>query len=172
MHAYIYKINIIKNIKFSILPFLKTTLKNKITIKMKVSLVLLMLLFINKSFAQKSLHIYGGKEHDVYLGCLNCDTYNPNSIWNTYGTHGSSYNSKSIWNSYGSYGSEYSNTSPFNTYAIDPPVIVDKDGGFYGYFTVNTYKDKRADFPLAMTIYKFYDLIRNDVAKWYNKIFN
>jgi hypothetical protein len=124
------------------------------------------------TFGQKTLHIYGGKDHDVYLGCLNCDNYNSNSIWNAYGTYGSKYNSKSIWNSYGNYGSEYSNTSPFNSYASNPPVIVDKDGGFYGYFTVNAYASKRADFDLALTICKYYDLIRDDVAKWYEKIFN
>jgi len=37
------------------------------------------------SFGQKQLHIYGGKDHDVYLGCLNCDNYDSNSIWNAYG---------------------------------------------------------------------------------------
>ena len=47
----------------------------------------------------------------------------------------------------------------------------DKEGNFYGYFTVNEYKAKRADFGLALTIYKYYDLIRDDVSKWYDKIF-
>lgn len=139
---------------------------------MKYLVTLLFVIIGLTSYGQKSLHIYGGKDHDVYLGCINCDSYNSNSIWNEYGTYGSSYNSKSIWNSYGSYGSEYSSTSPFNSYASHPPVIVDKDGGFYGYFTVNKYKDKRADFSLAMTIYKYYDLIRDNVSKWYDKIFN
>ena len=138
---------------------------------MKIFLTAVLILTAIITFGQKQLHIYGGKDHDVYLGCLNCDNFNTNSIWNSYGTYGSSYNSKSIWNSYGIYGSEYSSTSPFNSYASDPPVIVDKDGGFYGYFTINEYKDKRADFKLALTIYKFYDLIREDVAKWYEKIF-
>ncbi|QJB32554.1 hypothetical protein HF329_14970 [Chitinophaga oryzae] len=138
---------------------------------MKVILIVLLVLSGLTTFGQQALHIYGGKGHDVYLGCLNCDNYNANSVWNAYGTYGSRYNAKSIWNSYGDYGSEYSSTSPFNPYAGDPPVVVDKDGGFYGYFTVNEYNDKRANFKLALTIYKFYDLIRDDVAKWYDKIF-
>ena len=138
---------------------------------MKITLTVVIILIAICSFGQKQLEIYGGKDHDVYLGCLNCDSYNSNSIWNEYGTYGSSYNSKSIWNEYGSYGSEYSSTSPFNSYASDPPVIVDKDGGFYGYFTINEYKSKRANFELALTIYKYYDLIRDDVSKWYDKIF-
>lgn len=138
---------------------------------MKLFFTLALILSTIFSFGQKQLHIYGGRDHDIYLGCLNCDSYNSNSIWNAYGTYGSSYNSKSIWNSYGSYGSEYSSTSPFNSYASYPPVIVDKDGNFYGYFTTNEYKSQRADFNLALTIYKYYDLIREDVSKWYQKIF-
>lgn len=138
---------------------------------MKHLLLSFLLLASIPTFSQKTLHIYGGADHDVYLGCINCDSYNSNSIWNAYGTYGSKYNAKSIWNAYGNYGSEYSSTSPFNSYASNPPVIVDKEGGFYGYFTVNTYKSKRADFDLALTICKYYDLIRDDVAKWYDKIF-
>lgn len=138
---------------------------------MKISLIAAFILSSFLSLGQKPLYIYGGKDHDVYLGCLNCNNYSSNSIWNEYGAYGSKYNSKSIWNEYGSYGSEYSGTSPFNPYASDPPVIVDKDGGFYGYFTVNEFKDQRADFKLVLIIYKNYDLIRDDVSKWYDKIF-
>ncbi len=138
---------------------------------MKKIILILLLIISTQTFSQKTLHLYGGEDHDKYLGCLNCNSYDQNSIWNSYGTYGSSYNSNSIWNSYGSFGSEYSSTSPFNSYASNPPVVVDKDGNFYGYFTVNAYKDKRATFNLAMTIYKYYDLIRDDVSKWHDKIF-
>ncbi len=116
--------------------------------------LLLFFLLTSTSFCQV-LHLYGGKNHDEYLGCLNCDIYDRNSIWNEYGTYGSQYNSNSPWNAYGT----------------NPPVVVDKDGNFYGYFTVNKYKDKRANFGLALSIYKYYDLIGDDVSKWYEKIF-
>ena len=138
---------------------------------MKLIFTVLSILTVIFSSGQKALHIYGGTGHDVYLGFLNCDNYNTNSIWNEYGTYGSNYCLKSIWNEYGTYGSDYSNESPFNAYASYPPVIVDKDGGFYGYFTVNQYRSKRADIKLVMTIYKFYELIRDDVSEWYEKIF-
>lgn len=138
---------------------------------MRIVIVFCCLLCSIFSFSQKSLHIYGGKDHDVYLGCLNCSKYDQNSIWNQYGTYGSKYNASSIWNKYGDYGGKYSDTSPFNPYASTPPVIVDKDGGFYGYFTVNTYKDKRADFKLVLTIYKYHDEIADDVVTWYDKLF-
>jgi len=121
--------------------------------------------------AQTPLHLYGGKDHDVYLGCINCDKYNSNSIWNAYGTYGSKYNSNSIWNAYGTYGSKYNSLSPWNAYSNDSPVVVDKEGNFYGYFTVNTSKSKRADFKLALVIYEYHDLISDDVSKWYDKIF-
>ena len=138
---------------------------------MKKTLIVFLLIVIGFSVKAETLYIYGGQNHDVFLGCLNCNNYSQNSIWNEYGKYGSSYNAKSIWNSYGTYGSNYSAYSPWNSYATYPPVIVDADGGFYGYLTINSYKAKRADFGLAMTLYKYYDLIRDDVGKWYDKIF-
>lgn len=131
---------------------------------------LLFLMLTSKAYSQ-TLHMYGGKNHDVYLGCLNCDKYNSNSIWNAYGTYGSKYNSNSIWNAYGTYGSKYNSYSPWNAYSSDPPVVVDKDGNFYGYFTVNTIQNNRFESDFALTIYKYYDLIMNDVIKWHDKIF-
>lgn len=119
----------------------------------------------------QELYIYGGKDHDVCLGCLTCSEYSSESIWNEYSQYGNEYNSNSIWNEYGTYGNEYSQYSPWNEYGSNPPVIVDKEGNFYGYFTVNKYKRNRAEFDLALIIYKYYDLIRKDVTAWYRKIF-
>lgn len=133
--------------------------------------VLSMFLFSLKGTGQVALQLYGGEDHDVYLGCLNCDKYNSNSIWNAYGTFGSKYNSNSIWNSYGKFGGKYSSNSPFNTYASNPPVVVDKEGNFYGYFTVNKYNSKRSDSQLSLTIYNFWETIKEDVTDWYEKIF-
>ena len=103
----------------------------------------------------QTLYIYGGEDHDVFLGKLNA----------------SKYDSKSIWNEYGTYGSAYSSYSPFNSYASYPPVIVDEEGNFYGYFTVNKYKSKRANFDLVNIICEYYESIREDVDEWYDKIF-
>ena len=96
--------------------------------------------------------IFGGDDYDVYLGKLNASKYDSESIWNEYGSYGNSYSSTSIWNEYSSYGSDYSSYSPFNEYATYPPVIVDAQGNFYGYFTVNEYKSKRAEFNLVLII--------------------
>lgn len=132
--------------------------------------IILFFIFFSITYSQ-TLHIYGGQNHDQYLGCLNCNDYDNNSIWNEYGTYGSNYNSMSIWNAYGTYGGEYNNNSPWNPYGTNPPVVVDKNGDFYGYFTVNESTSKRANFSLARSIYKYHDMIKDDVSKWYKKIF-
>lgn len=119
----------------------------------------------------QTLYIYGGEDHDVFLGKLNASKYDSKSIWNEYGTYGSEYNANSIWNEYGTYGSAYSSYSPFNSYASYPPVIVDEEGNFYGYFTVNKYKSKRSNFDLVNIICEYYESIREDVDEWYDKIF-
>lgn len=119
----------------------------------------------------QTLYIYGREDHDVFLGKLNASKYDSKSIWNEYGTYGSEYNTNSIWNEYGTYGSAYSSYSPFNSYASYPPVIVDEEGNFYGYFTVNKYKSKRANFDLVNIICEYYESIREDVDEWYDKIF-
>lgn len=136
----------------------------------KITILLFLSIFITNSYSQ-DLHLYGGTSHDVYLGCLNCNAYDSNSIWNAYGTYGSKYNSTSIWNKYGTFGSEYNSLSPWNRYSSTPPVVVDKAGKFYGYFTRNSNTSNRAEFELAITVYKYYDLIMDDVAKWYEKLF-
>jgi hypothetical protein len=136
----------------------------------KIFLIILFLTFCN-SYSQKIL-IFGGQNHDVFLGCLNCSKYDDNSIWNKYGDFGSKYNDKCIWNKYGDYSGKYSDISPFNKYGSYPPVLVDKDGNFYGYFTANSYKDKATDVKLALFIIENWETISEDVGGYYEKIFN
>jgi hypothetical protein len=85
------------------------------------------------------LMIFGGPDHQTYLGCLNCSQYAADSVYNQYGEHGSPYSRTSIWNHYGDFGSPYSTYSSCNPYATDPPVIVDQSGNAYGRVTVNQY---------------------------------
>ena len=120
----------------------------------------------------KDLHLYvdDGSDH-VYLGCFSCSPYDSNSIWNEYGTYGSEYSSNPIWNEYGTYGSEYSNSSPWNEYSSSNPVLVDKDGGFYGYFTCNRYRSKRVDSNLMDFLCENRGYIKKHREKAYYKIF-
>ncbi|WP_429408259.1 hypothetical protein [Paraburkholderia sp. MM5482-R1] len=83
------------------------------------------------------LLLFGGRDHDVFLGCLTCSQYDQHSVQNEYGPHGSPYESTSIFNHYGDYGSAYSDVSPCNRFANNPPVIVDQNGKFYGRLTLN-----------------------------------
>lgn len=132
---------------------------------------LMLCLIFSGTVTSQTLHLFGGSNHDVYLGCLTCNSYDDNSIWNEYGTFGSVYDSKSIWNEHGTYGSEYNSDSPWNEYGSNPPVVVDKEGNFYGYFTINEHKSNRANFELVLVIYKYYEFIREDVGEWYSKLF-
>lgn len=123
------------------------------------------------SYLPTVLYIYGGKNEEDYLGKINASKYDSESIWNEYGKYGNKYNSKSIWNSYGTYGNSYSSYSPFNDYASHPPVLRDRNGKFYGYFTSNKYKTKRANYGIVDVICENYEKIREDVSAWYDKIF-
>jgi len=90
-----------------------------------------------------ALLLFGGHGHDVFLGCLNCSPFDRGSVCNEFGNHGSPFARESIWNEFGSYGSAFSSTSPWNEFASDPPVIVDREGNFYGYFTANQMHPRR-----------------------------
>jgi hypothetical protein len=93
--------------------------------------------------AVSKLMIFGGQDHKTYLGCLNCNEYATDSVYNSYGNSGSPYSTQSIWNHYGEYGSPYSTHSACNPDASDPPVIVDQNGTFYGRPTLNEYHAQR-----------------------------
>ncbi len=136
----------------------------------KILFLVLSLTFSLSSFSQ-TLHLYGGQNHDVYLGCLNCSDIDSDSIWNDIGTYGNNIHFNSIWNNMGTYGNDVSNYSPWSNFASYPPVIVDKQGNFYGYLTVNEFKSKRVNFKLALILYKYHNNIKDDVSEWYRKLF-
>lgn len=138
---------------------------------MKKLLLLILGFLLSLSIQSQTLLIYGGDNHDVFLGCLNCSKYDSNSIWNKYGDNGSKYNTNSIWNKYSDYSGKYSNNSPFNKYASNPPVLVDPDGNFYGYFTADKYFSKRTTNQLALLIIDNWEIISDDVGEAYDKIF-
>lgn len=131
---------------------------------------LLSFLFCFVFYAQ-TLHLYGGSDKDQYLGCLNCDTFDKNSIWNSFGDYGNVLSSKSIWNSSGNYGSSYSTYSPWSTYAAYPPAILDENGNFFGYMTLNTFASERSELELAQILCKYHDSIKKDLSGWYDKLF-
>ncbi|MBL1174008.1 hypothetical protein [Pantanalinema sp. GBBB05] len=90
------------------------------------------------SFAGGHLLIFGGPNHQVFLGCITCNQSIPEAIDNEYGKYGSPYATTSIFNKYGTFGSPYSQLSVCNPQASHPPVVVDEEGNFYGHLNVNT----------------------------------
>ena len=66
-----------------------------------------------------------------YLGNLNANPYDQNSVSNPLGEFGSPYSQDSINNPFGVYGSPYSNKSINNPYATEAPIVVDPDAYDY-----------------------------------------
>lgn len=110
----------------------------------------------------KALLLFGGDDHKTFLGCLNCNKYDSGSICNKYGEHGSKYAGQSIWNKYGEFGSRYSSESPWNQYASNPPVIVDREGDFYGYLTANKSNPQRTRIPLYVALTDAWEKVTDD----------
>lgn len=65
----------------------------------------------------------------TYLGNLNSNQYDPNSVSNPYGPYGSPYGVYSTKNPYGEYGSPYSAESPNNPYSTGSVGVPSPDGG-------------------------------------------
>lgn len=86
-------------------------------------------------------------DNNNYLGCLSCDEFARDSLFNEFGLFGNKFNRDSILNNFGEYGSPYSNTSACNKFATKPPKVVDGAGNFYGYLTTNTLHAKRVEHP-------------------------
>ena len=83
-------------------------------------------------------------EDGTFLGKLNSNEIDSDSIFNPYGSFGSEYSPTSIFNMYSSYGGKYALQSPFNEYSSTPPKIF-LNGKFAGYLTLNTYVSPRID---------------------------
>lgn len=79
-----------------------------------------------------------------YLGRVNRNPYDINSIAHQYGEFGNSFSVKSILNKYGPYGSPYSGLSPYNEFSRTPPRFV-KNGKILAYLTANQFIGPRVD---------------------------
>lgn len=85
---------------------------------------------------QPRLHIYAGPLHKEYLGCLNCDQYDVNSIWDGYGPFGwdNGYIGLSHFNVYFVKNGQY---SACDAYAKDPPILIDRSRKDYGRLNIS-----------------------------------
>ncbi len=76
--------------------------------------------------------------HDgQFLGFVNGNAFDPESVCNPYGNYGSVYSSTSLWNPYGNYGSKVGTFSAFNEISAQPPVLFDGETPI-AYITVNS----------------------------------
>lgn len=103
----------------------------------------------------KALLLFGGQDHKDFLGCLNCVNTSQVSVCNEFGKYGSMFNSDSIWNSFGKYGSSFSEYSPWNSFTDKAPIIVDRDGLSYGYFSVNAFHHDRTRIRWLVALLEF-----------------
>jgi hypothetical protein len=71
----------------------------------------------------------------TFLGKLNGDQYDSESICNVYGAYGSPYNN-GIFNKYGDYGGTYSRMGAYNPNAQKPPAIIE-DNQIIAFITKN-----------------------------------
>jgi hypothetical protein len=100
--------------------------------------------------------LFGGPSGDVFLGTITRDPADPNSICNQTGVHGSSFQQLSIWNPFGQYGSTFQQTSSWNSFAQTPPRVVDSNGNFHGFFTVNQFLPNRTTEPDLVAVLNFF----------------
>lgn len=112
---------------------------------------------------QAKLMLFGGSEHDDYIGCLDCSKFSSDAICNEFGSMGSKFSSNSIFKNFGKYGNHFSSKSPWNqfTSSNDVPVLVDESGNFYGYFTINQFRSKAVSF--ASDLKALYESVDGDL---------
>jgi len=72
----------------------------------------------------------------TYLGKLNSDRYDSDSVLNEFGVYGSQFSPTSVFNPYSAYGSEFDNKGAANPYATKPPMVY-INGQFRAYLTAN-----------------------------------
>ncbi len=108
-----------------------------------ISAILMLLAGANPAQAQEPEYLlYGGKDQNVFLGCLNCSRFDSSSIWNQLGPHGSEFDNATIWSKTGIYGSPYQELSPWHPHSFEGPEVRDKTGKSYGKFTRNPFDDQ------------------------------
>ena len=74
----------------------------------------------------------------TFLGKLNPNKFDSDSIFNKFGPYGSKFSQTSIFNKFSDYGSQFSQLSPFNKFSQTPPNLF-VNGQFIAFLTFNKY---------------------------------
>jgi len=97
------------------------------------------------------LEIWGGLSYNQYLGCLTCNEFNSESVFNQFGRYGSQFSSTSIWNAFSQYGSRFSSYSACNEFANSPPRVIDVTRNvFVGELTLNQFRSNAWREPVVV----------------------
>ena len=110
---------------------------------MIIKKILILSITISSFILGQDLLLYSN-DND-YLGCLTCNKFNSESICNKFGTYGNKFNSDSPWNRFSSNG----------------PKIVDRDGNYYGRFSINI----RSGYKYSKDLLKLYEYHDGDLEK-------
>lgn len=145
---------------------LKMEIRSKDSVQKPTLLAAMMVIFAGNANAQELL-IFGGLNHERFLGCFNCNEFSPESICNEFGA-GNEFKSDSIFNEFSTFGNEFSSSSPWNEFSSSKqvPVLVDRQGNFYGYFTINEIRSDAV--PFAGDLAKIYDMADGNLKVFRN----
>jgi hypothetical protein len=87
--------------------------------------------------------IFGGPDHDQYLGCLSCSEFSSESVFNSISPYGFD-NELGVWSSLRPFRSTISGASACSQFAAKPPIVVDREGNFYWSLTINQFAPRSA----------------------------
>jgi len=74
----------------------------------------------------------------TFLGRLNPNRLDTESIFNQFGAYGNKFSQFSIFNKFSNYGSQFSLLSPYNRFSQTPPKVL-VNGKFVAYLTINSH---------------------------------
>lgn len=131
--------------------------------RMLVIISALMSQFILADVVNAKMMIYGGRNHDQYLGCITCSEFSSDSICNGFGRYGNEFGTQGMFNEFSGFGNEFSAKSPWNEFSTsqEVPILVDESGKFFGYFTINSSRTDAADFAGDLKV--IYDRHKGDL---------
>lgn len=72
----------------------------------------------------------------TFLGRLNPNRFDRDSIFNQFGPYGNQFSQTSVFNKFSNYGNQFSKLSPYNNFTETPPKLYVR-GEFVAYLTVN-----------------------------------
>ena len=88
--------------------------------------------------------VYIQAQDGQFLGRLNPNRYDQQSIFNKFGPYGNKFSNTSIFNKFSNYGGQFSQLSPYNRLSRTPPQILNS-GMFVAHLTVNAMMTPRVD---------------------------